>query len=78
MTATQVGQPLILSSCTTSSTYIARWELRPTGAGPDFQLALWLFDDWCITANDFNDNIPTRLGLAGCSPSDTRQLWNLG
>jgi hypothetical protein len=79
VTATQVGQPLILTSCATTNTSIAMWELRPTSStGPDFQLALWLFDDWCIAANDFSDNIPTRLGLAGCSPGDTRQLWNLG
>ncbi len=42
--------------------------------GHDFQLALWLYDDWCIGANDFNDNSPTRLLLFGCSPSDTSQL----
>jgi hypothetical protein len=76
---TSAGQPLILTSCVTSNTSVAWWELRPTTpASHDFQLALWLYDDWCIAANDFNDNKPTRLGLAGCSPTDTRQLWNLG
>jgi hypothetical protein len=79
VTATQVGQPLILTNCGANNTAIALWELRPTTpASRDFQLALWLFDDWRIAANDFNDNIPTRLGLAGCAPSDTRQLRNLG
>jgi hypothetical protein len=76
---TSVGHPLILTSCVTTSTSIALWELRPTNpASHDFQLALWLFDDWCIGANDFRDNSPTRLLLFGCSPSDTSQLWNLG
>ena len=79
VTATRVAQPLILTSCVTTSTSVALWELRPTTpASHDFQLALWLYDDWCIGANDFNDNSPTRLLLFGCSPSDTSQLWNLG
>jgi hypothetical protein len=79
VTATRVAQPLILTSCVTTNTSIALWELRPTTpASHDFQLALWLYDDWCIGANDFRDNSPTRLLLFGCSPSDTSQLWNLG
>jgi hypothetical protein len=77
--ATFVGAPLFLTSCITSNDSIALWELRPTTPGSrDFQLALWLFDDWCIGANDFRDNSPTRLLLFGCAPSDTSQLWNLG
>jgi hypothetical protein len=79
VTGTSAGQPLIMGSCITSNTSIALWELRPTNpASHDFQLALWLFDNWCIGANDFRDNSPTRLLLFGCSPSDTSQLWNLG
>jgi hypothetical protein len=79
VTGTSVGHPLIMGSCITSSTSIAWWELRPTTpASHDFQLALWLFDDWCIGADDFRDNSPTRLLLFGCSPTDTSQLWNLG
>jgi hypothetical protein len=79
VTGTSVGQPLIMGSCVTSSTSVAMWELRPTNpALHDFQLALWLYDDWCIGANDFRDNSPTRLLLFGCSPTDTSQLWNLG
>ena len=79
VTGTSVGQPLIMGSCITSNTSVALWELRPTNpASHDFQLALWLYDDWCIGANDFRDNSPTRLLLFACSPSDTSQLWNLG
>jgi hypothetical protein len=79
VTGTTVGQPLVLTSCVTSDKSIAMWELRPTNpASRDFQLALWLYNDWCIAANPLNDNRPAGLGLAGCSPTDTRQLWNLG
>lgn len=76
---TAVGYPVFLTSCVTSSTSIAWWELRPTNpALHDFQLALWLYDDWCLGADDFRDRSPTSLLLFGCSPTDTSQLWNLG
>jgi hypothetical protein len=32
----------------------------------------------CVAADDFRDNIPTRLVMARCDPNDTRQLFNLG
>jgi hypothetical protein len=78
--ATGVGQPLILAGCDTNSTQIDLWELRPTGGGPanqDFQLALWLFDDWCIGANIADDIVPNGLQLDGCNTNDARQLWEL-
>ena len=79
VTGTSVGHPLNLGSCITSSTSIALWELRPTDpALHDFQLALWLYDDWCIGADDFTDNSPDPLLLFGCDRYNTDQLWNLG
>jgi hypothetical protein len=76
---TSVGQPLLLTNCVNSDKSIAWWVLRPTDpARRDFQLALYLYDDWCIAANVSDGNRPAALGLAGCSPADTRQLWNLG
>ena len=80
VTATRVGQPLILTDCVANSTTVALWELRPTGGGPslqDFQLALYIFDDWCIAANVADDIVPNGLGLAGCNANDARQLWAL-
>ena len=80
VTATRVGQPPILTDCVANNTTVALWELRPTGGGPallDFQLALWLFNDWCIAANVADDIVPNGLGLAGCNANDARQLWDL-
>jgi hypothetical protein len=79
--ATRVGQPLILTDCVANNTTVALWELRPTGGGPallDFQLALWLFNDWCIAANVADDIVPNGLGLAGCDANDARQCGTSG
>ena len=43
----------------------------------DFQLALYIFNDWCIGANVADDIVPNGLGLAGCNANDARQLWDL-
>ena len=55
----------------------------PSGTNPDFQLETlepeftWV-GHWCMAASNFTDSSPTRLVAEPCSPTDTRQLWNLG
>jgi hypothetical protein len=61
------------------------WILRaidPTGPNPDFQLEALVgfpfINTWCLAASNFTGNNNTRLVNEPCSPTDTRQLFNLG
>ena len=61
------------------NTTVALWELRPTGdpSFPDFQAALYIYNDWCLAANVADDIVPNGLGLNGCNANDARTLWAL-
>jgi hypothetical protein len=80
------GVDLIQERCGAGA-FDTDWVLEPidpsaTGTNPDFVLEtleprLSYVGHWCIAASTFNDTNGTRLLAEPCSPTDSRQLWNL-
>jgi hypothetical protein len=74
----QLEASLVLTNCNTSDSSTWWAERTPGGtSSPDFQLVVYGYS-FCLAASDFRDNAPSRLELATCAGTDTRQLWNLG
>jgi hypothetical protein len=74
----RVNASVNIVNCNTTGGSTWWYELTPEGtSSPDFQLQPYGYHV-CLAASDFSDNAPTRLELATCAGSDTRQLWNLG